>query len=64
VLNMQEVAILATADDARQVSRCYELACSVCVPKPMDYAQFACAIHNRALFLSVVTVPPEAESSA
>ena len=51
------VIILTTADDARQVSRCYELGCSVYVTKPLDYAQFAQPIHNLGLFLSVVTVP-------
>ncbi|HUT16074.1 MAG TPA: response regulator [Anaerolineae bacterium] len=51
------VIILTTTDDARQVSRCYELGYSVYVTKPVDYAQFAQAIHNLGLLLSVVTVP-------
>ena len=51
------VVILTTTDDAREVSRCYDLGCNVYVTKPVDYAQFSEAIHKLGLFLSVVTVP-------
>ncbi len=51
------VIILTTTDDAREVSRCYDLGCSVYITKPMDYAQFSEAIRQLGLFLSVVTVP-------
>jgi len=51
------VVILTTTDDTREVSRCYELGCSVYVIKPVDYQQFSEAICNLGLFLSVVTVP-------
>jgi len=51
------VIILTTTDDAREVARCYDLGCSVYVTKPVEYAQFAQAIHNLGLFLSVVTMP-------
>jgi len=50
------VIMLTTTDDAREVSRCYELGCSVYVTKPVDYEQFTLAIRNLGLFLSVVTV--------
>jgi len=51
------VIILTTTDDTREVSRCYELGCSVYVTKPVDYEQFILAIRNLGLFLSIVTVP-------
>jgi len=51
------VIILTTTDDTHEVSRCYELGCSVYVTKPVDYDQFVRAVRNLGLFLSVVTVP-------
>ena len=51
------VVILTTTDDAREVSRCYELGCNVYVTKPVDYEQFCNAIRNLGFFLSVVTIP-------
>ena len=51
------VVILTTTADMREVSRCYELGCSVYVTKPVDYDKFTEAIRKLGLFLSVVTVP-------
>ena len=51
------VIILTTTDDEREVSRCYELGCSVYITKPVDYEQFTEAIRKLGLFLSVVTIP-------
>jgi len=51
------VVILTTTDDAREVSRCYDLGCNVYVTKPVDYQQFSEAIRKLGLFLSVATVP-------
>lgn len=51
------VVVLTTTDDAREVSRCYDLGCSVYITKPVEYDQFTDAIHKLGLFLSVVTVP-------
>ncbi len=51
------VVVLTTTDDAREVSRCYELGCNVYITKPVDYDQFSEAIHKLGLFLSVVTIP-------
>jgi len=56
------VIILTTTDDAREVSRCYELGCSVYVTKPVDYREFSDAIRHLGLFLSVVTMPDEADT--
>ena len=51
------VIILTTTDDAREVSRCYDLGCNVYVTKPVDHEQFTQAARNLGLFLSIVTVP-------
>ena len=51
------VVILTTTDDAREVSRCYDLGCNVYVTKPVDYEQFSEAIRKLGLLLSIVTVP-------
>lgn len=51
------VVILTTTDDTREVERCYNLGCNVYITKPVDYEQFAEAIHKIGLFLSVVTIP-------
>jgi len=51
------VVILTTTDDAREVSRCYELGCNVYITKPVDYEKFTEAIRKLGLFLSIVTVP-------
>ncbi len=51
------VIILTTTDDAREVSRCYDLGCNVYITKPVDYEQFSDAIRKIGLFLSVVTIP-------
>ncbi len=51
------VIVLTTTDDAREVSRCYDLGCSVYVTKPVEYEQFSRAVRQLGLFLSVVTVP-------
>ncbi len=51
------VIILTTTDDAREVTRCYDLGCNVYMTKPVDYQQFSEAIHKMGLFLSVVTIP-------
>jgi len=51
------VIVLTTTDDAREVSRCYELGCSVYITKPVDYESFCDAIQQLGLFMSIVTVP-------
>lgn len=51
------VVVLTTTDDPREVSRCYELGCSVYITKPVDYVKFSEAIEKLGLLLSIVTVP-------
>ena len=53
------VVILTTTDDAREVSRCYELGCNIYITKPVEYEQFCEAVRELGLFLCVVTVPNE-----
>ena len=51
------VVILTTSDSPRDISRCYELGCTVYLTKPVVYGNFAEAIQKLGLFLSVVSVP-------
>ncbi|MFC2095445.1 response regulator [Candidatus Bipolaricaulota bacterium] len=51
------VIVLTTTDDAREVTRCYELGCSVYITKPVEYESFSAAIQQLGLFMSIVTVP-------
>jgi len=51
------VIVLTTTDDAREVTRCYELGCSVYITKPVEYDSFCEAIQQLGLFMSIVTVP-------
>jgi len=53
------IVMLTTTDDPREVSRCYDLGCSVYITKPIDPAKFMEAIHRLGLFVSVVSIPPE-----
>ncbi len=51
------VVILTTADDSRDIKRCYELGCNVYITKPVNYESFANAIRQLGLFFSVIQVP-------
>ncbi|MFC2078430.1 response regulator [Candidatus Bipolaricaulota bacterium] len=51
------VVVLTTTDDSREVTRCYELGCSVYITKPVEYESFSAAIQQLGLFMSIVTVP-------
>jgi CheY-like chemotaxis protein len=53
------VIMLTTTDDPREISRCYELGCSVYVTKPVDPTQFIEAVKRLGLFISVISVPAE-----
>ena len=56
-LRRTPVVILTTTDDAREVQRCYDLGCNVYITKPVNYENFADAIRQLGLFLSVIQVP-------
>jgi CheY-like chemotaxis protein len=51
------VVVLTTTDDQREIERCYDLGCNVYVTKPVNYENFADAIRQLGLFLSVIQVP-------
>lgn len=56
-LKRTPVVVLTTTDDAREVQRCYDLGCNVYITKPVNYENFADAIRQLGLFLSVIQVP-------
>lgn len=51
------VIMLTTADDPKEINRCYDLGCSVYLTKPVDPAAFIEAIHRLGLFISIVSTP-------
>ena len=51
------VIILTTTDDQREMSRCYDLGCNLYITKPVQYEDFASAIRELGLLLTIVTVP-------
>jgi len=50
------VIVLTTTDDEREIQRCYDLGANVYITKPVDYENFANAIRQLGLFLSVMQV--------
>jgi CheY-like chemotaxis protein len=51
------VVVLTTTDDKVEIQRCYDLGCNVYITKPVNYENFADAIRQLGLFLSVIQVP-------
>lgn len=51
------VIVLTTADDEREIRRCYDLGCNVYITKPVNYETFAEAIRQLGLFLAVIQLP-------
>jgi CheY-like chemotaxis protein len=51
------VIMLTTTDDPREIERCHELGCNNYFVKPVDYDQFAEAIIQLAIFLTLVQIP-------
>ena len=62
-LRRTPVVVLTTTDDAREIQRCYDLGCNVYITKPVNYENFADAIRQLGLFLTVIQVP-EVEEGA
>jgi CheY-like chemotaxis protein len=48
------VVVLTTTDDKHEIERCYDLGCNVYITKPVNYENFAAAIRQLGLFLSVI----------
>ena len=56
-LKRAPVVVLTTTDDKVEIQRCYDLGCNVYITKPVNYENFADAIRQLGLFLSVIQVP-------
>lgn len=56
-LRRAPVVVLTTTDDKQEIQRCYDLGCNVYITKPVDYENFASAIRQLGLFLSVMQAP-------
>ena len=56
-LRRTPVVILTTTDDKQEVEHCYDLGCNVYITKPVNYENFAAAILQLGLFLSVIQIP-------
>ncbi len=54
------VIMLTTTDDKLEIQRCYDLGCNVYITKPVIYQNFAEAVRQLGLFLSVMQVPDAA----
>ncbi|EGD57929.1 Response regulator receiver domain protein (CheY) [Novosphingobium nitrogenifigens DSM 19370] len=59
-LRRMPVVILTTTDDRHEIERCYDLGCNVYITKPVNYENFATAILQLGLFLSVIQIPGSA----
>jgi DNA-binding response OmpR family regulator len=59
-LKRSPVIVLTTADDSREIQRCYDLGANVYITKPVNYETFATAIRQLGLFFSVIQVPENA----
>ena len=56
-LKRAPVVVLTTTDDKVEIQRCYDLGCNVYITKPVNYENFAAAIRQLGLFLSVMQAP-------
>lgn len=62
-LRRTPVVVLTTTDDKVEIQRCYDLGCNVYITKPVNYENFADAIRQLGLFLSVIQVPDLGETA-
>jgi len=60
-LKRTPVVVLTTTDDKVEIQRCYDLGCNVYITKPVNYENFAEAIKQLGLFLSVIQIPELSE---
>lgn len=56
-LRRTPVVVLTTTDDRTEIQRCYDLGANVYITKPVNYDNFAQAIRQLGLFLSVIQIP-------
>ncbi len=57
------VIILTTADDPREIQRCYDLGCNAYIVKSSDFEAFTEAIRGLGLFLTVARMPQRGATS-
>ncbi len=60
VLRRVPVIMLTTTDDKHEIQRCYDLGCNVYITKPVIYQDFAAAVRQLGMFLTVIQVPETA----
>jgi signal transduction histidine kinase len=51
------VIMLTTADDPREVQRCYDLGCNCYIAKPVAYSAFSAVLHHLGRFIATIEVP-------
>lgn len=51
------VVVLTSTDDPAEIKRCYELGCSLYIPKPVEYQNFASVVRELGLLMVVTAVP-------
>ena len=51
------VIVLTTTDEPYEIERCYALGCNIYLTKPVESEQFAEAMRQLGLFLSIVKLP-------
>lgn len=51
------VIMVSTTDNPAEIRRCYDLGCNSYISKPVEYDEFAEAIRELGLFLSVLRIP-------
>lgn len=52
------VIVLTTAEDEKEVARCYKLGCNFYMPKPMEYTDLCETMKNLRQFISAISLPP------
>ena len=57
------VIVLTTANDPRDVGRCYQLGCNLYVTKPVDPAAFSDCIERLGMILSIASLPAHGTES-
>jgi CheY-like chemotaxis protein len=60
---LMPVIVLTSADDPREIQRCYDLGCNAYVVKSGDFEAFTEAIRGLGLFLTVAQMPSRGVSS-
>jgi CheY-like chemotaxis protein len=57
------VIMLTTAEDEKEIERCYDLGCNLYLTKPMDYEAFCTTVHELGLFIQNAKFPGAAKGT-